>query len=551
MAHIKPPVALHAAWVVGLICTLLGGRSGMVNGAEGAYAAIIGTFIAVPDTPGQNGAGVQTLFPSVMCAGAFMLIIWAVGGDRFVTLMAASIMDGFCCGLAIVIGLSQLHPFQVGHGADSHWRAGDDPTTWFMVLIMICSMLTMEFVPKIPWKAAKLLPSSLLAILVAILIEYAIVRFIPCPASSAHDVSHRRLYADSDDWLDGMQKPLVGVGADGRRLAETNVTYCGTDVIGDVTPFSLTYPYPFFLDTQYFVNGTYALSASDSGTIIIQGLLLAIAGVVQGLMTTEVVTSYVKTPAHTPSIVWSMGLANLVSGLLGGMGGDAMIGLSTINCLNGGRGRLAPTVTALGVMLCTIVAYPVLDFIPISALAGVMIVVVLHTFKWAKIPIVLSACLPCSWRKPINESMACTPLPKWLRLPLEVDRWEALIIVVVSVLTVAFNLVYGVGVGIALSTLRFAYEASLDTNVVAAPLVAGSDTKRYVLEGRLFFGSAMRFHTFFDVDNDPSEVVLVMAEKPYEYSAQDALARVTGLYAAQKKNFTIEVTGEAGGKGSV
>ena len=82
MAHIKPPVALHAAWVVGLICTLLGGRSGMVNGAEGAYAAIIGTFIAVPDTPGQNGAGVQTLFPSVMCAGAFMLIIWAVGGDR-------------------------------------------------------------------------------------------------------------------------------------------------------------------------------------------------------------------------------------------------------------------------------------------------------------------------------------------------------------------------------------------------------------------------------------------------------------------------------------
>ena len=152
-------------------------------------------------------------------------------------------------------------------------------------------------------------------------------------------------------------------------------------------------------------------------------------------MTTEVVTSYVKTPAHTPSIVWSMGLANLVSGLLGGMGGDAMIGLSTINCLNGGRGRLAPTVTALGVMLCTIVAYPVLDFIPISALAGVMIVVVLHTFKWAKIPIVLSACLPCSWRKPINESMACTPLPKWLRLPLEVDRWEALIIVVVSVLT--------------------------------------------------------------------------------------------------------------------
>merc|ERR1719201_2115045 len=127
-------------------------------------------------------------------------------------------------------------------------------------------------------------------------------------------------------------------------------------------------------------------------------------------MTTEVVTEFIGTPANTPAVVYSMSLANLVSGFLGGMGGDAMIGLSTINCLNGGRGRLAPTVTALGVMLCTIVAYPVLDFIPISALAGVMIVVVLHTFKWAKIPIVLSACLPCSWRKPINESMACKPI---------------------------------------------------------------------------------------------------------------------------------------------
>merc|ERR1719333_1947764 len=45
MAHIKPPVALHAAWVVGLICTVFGGRSGMVNGAEGAFAAIISTMV--------------------------------------------------------------------------------------------------------------------------------------------------------------------------------------------------------------------------------------------------------------------------------------------------------------------------------------------------------------------------------------------------------------------------------------------------------------------------------------------------------------------------
>jgi len=525
MAHIKPPVALHAAWVVGLICTLLGGRSGMVNGAEGAYAAIIGNMIAVPEQPGQNGAGIELLFPSVMVAGCFMLTIWAVGGDRFITLMAASIMDGFCCGLAVVIGLSQLHPFQIGHGDEMHWRDAGDITTWFMVIIMMCSMLTMEFVPKIPHKAAKLVPSSLLAILVAMFIEYVIVRNVNCPVTSAHD-------------------PVVHHGDETtarRSLAASNTTgwtKCGTDVIGDVTPFSFTSPYPFFLDEQYYTNGTYAIKADDAPQILVNGLLLAIAGVVQGLMTTEVVTSYVKTPAHTPSIVWAMGVANLVSGFLGGMGGDAMIGLSTINCLNGGRGRLAPTVTALGVMLCTMVAYKVLDFIPISALAGVMIVVVLHTFKWAKVPMVISALVPASWREPINKSICCC-LPKWMQLPLEVDRWEALIIVVVSGLTIGFNLVVGVGVGVVLATVRFAYASSLTTDVSVAPAKPG-EPKKYVLAGKLFFGSSMRFHTFFDVDNDPETVVLQMDEKPFEYSAVDALARVRGLYAAQKKTFEVE-----------
>ena len=65
-------------------------------------------------------------------------------------------------------------------------------------------------------------------------------------------------------------------------------------------------------------------------------------------------------------------------------------------------------------------------------------------------------------------------------------------------------------------------------------------TKKYKLEGPLFFGSAMRFHNFFDVDNDPDNVVLFMDTKPTEYSAVDALARVGSLYAAQKKTFTLE-----------
>jgi len=315
---------------------------------------------------------------------------------------------------------------------------------------------------------------------------------------------------------------------------------CSTEVIGDVTPFSLTYPYPFFLNCDYFTNGTsYTLPLDKAGQVLVQGLLLAIAGVVQGLMTTEVVTSFVKTPAHTPSIVWAMGCANLVTGFLGGMGGDAMIGLSTINCLNGGKGRLAPTVTAVGVMLCTMVAYPLLNFIPIASLAGVMIVVVVHTFKWAKVPMVISALLPAACRPAINNFLSCNCYPSWMRLPVDVDRWEALVIVVVSSLTIWQNLVYGVGVGLVLVCVRFAWEASQETSVTT--LTTSDTSKTYVLQGKLFFGSALRFQQFFDVENDPPSVTLLMRIKPTDYSAQEALQRVTNLYVAAGKAFTAKV----------
>ena len=56
MANIKPPIALHAAWIVGFICSAFGGRPGMVNGATGAFAAIVGTFIP-PAGGGWRGLG--------------------------------------------------------------------------------------------------------------------------------------------------------------------------------------------------------------------------------------------------------------------------------------------------------------------------------------------------------------------------------------------------------------------------------------------------------------------------------------------------------------
>eukprot|EP00440_Ansanella_granifera_P033279 gb/GFBE01036107.1/.p1 GENE.gb/GFBE01036107.1/~~gb/GFBE01036107.1/.p1 ORF type:complete len:592 (+),score=103.39 gb/GFBE01036107.1/:1-1776(+) len=474
MAHIKPPIAIHAAWVVGLICSLFGGRTGMVNGAEGAFAAIIATFIPEPLEAGGNGQGIELLFPSVMVCGVFMLIIWATRSFRLIALVPGSVMLGFCNGLAIVIGQSQLHPYLEGHGQHKRWKSG--PELWFMLLEMMVAMLIMEFLPKLPFSGAKLLPSSFIGILSSVVIEFAAVR----PA--------------------------------GFR----------TNVIGDVQEFTLTYPYPFFLDSDYDMS---LIGTDDIGKILSQGLLLAVAGIVQGLLTTEVVYDFLKTPTNAPAVCLSCGVANILSGFLGGMGGDAMIGLSTINCLNGGTGRLGPTVTAVCICLCMLFAYPLLNYIPVASLVGVMIVVVLRTFKWFSVKMVIAALLPEGF---------CEPLC----LPKQVDRWDMLIVSTVSVVVVWQNLVYAVALGVVMAALRYVWEMSQDFGVKKSLLDDGMTV--YTIDSKLFFGNSMRFHTNFDYEGDADKVVIVLKCAPADYSANAALAKVKDLYA--KSNKTLDIT---------
>lgn len=100
---------------------------------------------------------------------------------------------------------------------------------------------------------------------------------------------------------------------------------------------------------------------------------------------------------------WHLGGGNILSKHRStGSSKRLRIGLSTVNCLNGGKGRLGPCVTALGIMACVMGAYPLLNFIPVAALAGIMLVVVLHTFKWFTIPMILAAFLPKCLRNKLS-----------------------------------------------------------------------------------------------------------------------------------------------------
>ena len=127
-----------------------------------------------------------------------------------------------------------------------------------------------------------------------------------------------------------------------------------------------------------------------------------------------------------------------------------MIGLSTVNCLNGGKGRLGPCVTALGIMACVMGAYPLLNFIPVAALAGIMLVVVFHTFKWFTIPMILAALLPRFLRNKLS-------------LQRKVPRIDALVIIIVTVLCkwpAGTNIAVAVGVGVAICSMSYAWNSA-------------------------------------------------------------------------------------------
>lgn len=484
MAHIKPPIALHAAWVMGFVCSIFGGRPGMVNGATGAFAAIIGTFIPQGGT-GQNGEGIELLFPSVIFAGVLMLFVYAFRLARFITILPAPVMIGFCNGLGIVIGVSQLHPFTdpATHGWKTGWEMA------WMLIICFSAMAVMEFLPKLPLRfkgreVFKVIPSSLMAIITAIFIEFVIVR------------------------------------PSGFR----------TDTIRDVSEFTheTAFPIPFFVKTDAVsYDLEKILTPAGIQKIAVQGVLLCLVGVIESLMTAEVVESFTKTPGDGDRTVLAMGVGNMISGLLGGMGGNAMIGLSTVNTLNGGTGRLGPTVTAFGIMACVMGAYPLLNFIPVAALAGIMIVVVLHTFKWFSLQMVLAMLLPKTWRDRFG-------------LQLKVPRVEVAVIVIVTVLCnwpPGTNIAYAVIVGVAITSMAYAWNSGWTFNVT---ITESGDTKFYYISGPMFFASANRFEKMCNPDRDPNNVeVMFQSSSLMDYSAMKKMQDITESYRKQKKSIVF------------
>ena len=151
LAGLNPLVGLYAAFTIGIVTSILGGRPGMISGATGAIAVVIGTLVAIH--------GVEYLFAAVVLTGIIQVIFGILKMGKFIRLVPHPVFLGFVNGLAIVIFLSQVKQFKV----DGEWITGSPLA--LMLIIVAITMLIIHFLPKL----TRAIPSTLVAIVIGTL----------------------------------------------------------------------------------------------------------------------------------------------------------------------------------------------------------------------------------------------------------------------------------------------------------------------------------------------------------------------------------------------
>jgi SulP family sulfate permease len=166
VAGVPPLSGLYAAFFVGLITAVFGGRPGMISGATGALAVVL--VHVVQKGNALDGLGVEYLFATVVLAGVFQIVIGALKLGRFIRLVPHPVMMGFVNGLAIVIFLSQISMFKERvNGVAGDWLSG----TPLLIMggLVLLTMVIIQFLPKL----TKAVPSSLAAIIIVSGIAFA------------------------------------------------------------------------------------------------------------------------------------------------------------------------------------------------------------------------------------------------------------------------------------------------------------------------------------------------------------------------------------------
>ena len=440
VAGVTPLSGLYAAFIVGLITALFGGRPGMISGATGALAVVMVALVA------DHGA--QYLFATVILMGAIQLIAGIFKLGKFIRMVPQPVMLGFVNGLAIVIGISQIGQFKtINSAGNSVWISGN--TLLYSIGFVGLTMLVIWLLPKL----TKILPATLVAILLTTILVLTFKIDIP----SVGDLASVK---------GGLPIFLI------------------PDVPLNLETLRIIFPY---------------------------ALILSAIGLIESLLTLNLVGEITNKRGGASQECLAQGLANTVTGFFGGMGGCAMIGQSMINVKSGGRTRIAGITAALFLLIFILYASSLIELIPIAALVGVMFMVVIGTFAWNSLKILFF-----------------------------VPKSDAIVIILVTAVTVVADLAVAVIVGVIFSALVFAWKSASRIRAIERPSVREKGAKVYEIEGPLFFSSTDSFLEIFKPLEDPDTVIIDFARsRIIDQSALKAIEDIADRYNSIEKKVKL------------
>ncbi len=431
VAGVAPLSGLYAAFIVGMITALIGGRPGMISGATGALAVVMVSLVM------DHGA--EYLFATVVLMGALQLIAGISKLGKFIRMVPQSVMLGFVNGLAIVIGISQLSQFKkINSMGESVWISGD--TLTYSVIFVALTMYIIWLLPKI----TKILPSTLVAILFTTIVVLIFKIDIP----NVGDL------ASVKGGLPNFSVPSVPI---------------------NIETLKIIFPYAF---------------------------ILAAIGLIESLLTLNLVGEITNKRGGASQECVAQGVANTVTGFFGGMGGCAMIGQSIINVRSGGRTRIAGIAAASFLLIFILYTSAYIEMIPIAALVGVMFMVVIGTFAWNS-----------------------------LKILFVVPKSDALVTILVTVVTVLEDLAIAVIVGVIVSALVFAWKSASRIRAIERSSKSEKGAKVYEIDGPLFFSSTNSFLEIFNPSKDPKVIIIDFARsKVIDQSALKAIEDIAEKY---------------------
>jgi sulfate permease, SulP family len=321
VAGVDPIVGLHAAFIVGLITAVFGGRPGMISGATGAIAVVLVALV--------SEHGIEYMYAAIALMGVIQLLAGVLHLGKFIRMVPHPVMLGFVNGLAIVIFLAQLDQFKTaGPTGEMQWMEGRP--LYVMLGLVMATMAIIQYLPKL----TRAVPASLVGI---VSITGAAILF---KLETPSVVDFLRTMSDDPE----------------ASLAGGFPVFHIPDVPLELSTLKIVFPY---------------------------AVVLAAVGLIESLLTLTLVDEITETRGRGNKECIAQGAANVTCGFFGAMGGCAMIGQSMININSGGRGRLSGITAALALLAFVLFASPLIEVVPVAALVGVMFMVVLGTFEWS------------------------------------------------------------------------------------------------------------------------------------------------------------------------